>query len=261
MRIKEHCPCSPFLCDVLICHSSRFGDRQCRWKQSGFDLVPSSLLVQGVSADDWTGADLLPQLCYFWLVQARALEHVTLHPKVTLVPPKNKLKAVKRRVSVWVRSLNSVKLGARLLFHALNQLWQLCSCSDSQVTECCLDLRCWHVSIPFHISLYRYTLCIVYYGTSIDGEKHFEVKLFVILYSCVHFFKMHHLFTSINLMEWTNKCIKKLLIYLEFSVSFFLLFFCLCHWNYVYTYFLWSLLSYLKKYPSLKGLFHCQYKL
>lgn len=34
---------------------------------------------------------------------------------------------------------------------------------------------------PF-IYLFKYTLCIVYYGASIDGEKCFEVKLFVILY-------------------------------------------------------------------------------
>lgn len=92
------------------------------------------------------------------------------------------MEAVKRLVSVWISLVNSVKTGRKLLFPALDQIWQLCSCSDSQARKCCLAFWCWHVSIPFHISLYKYTLCIVYYGTSIDGEKHFEVKLFVILY-------------------------------------------------------------------------------
>lgn len=111
---------------------------------------PHPLLVESVSTGDrndqrWLLAQTL-SACVNPLTGTRVLPFIQL---------KTKMEAVKRLVSLWISLVNSVKMGRKLLFPALDQIWQLCSCSDSQARKCCLAFWCWHVSIPFHISLYK----------------------------------------------------------------------------------------------------------
>lgn len=181
IKIKQQHPCSVFLCaciPVSLLKVWRVGP--CRWRQTGCEprwLSSPSLLKVSV-----LGTKAPPAPCPGSAASSLYKNPLTRTVGSPFIPLKTKMKAVKRLVSVWNSKRCVRETGRRGLFPALDQSWQLCSCSDLQAMKCCLAFWCWHVSIPFHISLYKYTLCVVYYGTSIDGEKRFEVKLFVILY-------------------------------------------------------------------------------